>query len=102
MKRMNSMRPAGGQPAGSSSAASGSRRWRDGEVSSGGAPVGGAVAVLAVVEGLERAGADHELLAVGEALLAEEALVEGVVEALDRAVTPRLAGRDEHRGGALV
>jgi hypothetical protein len=38
----------------------------------------------------------------GETLLAEEALVEGVVEVLDRAVAPRLPGRHEARGHPLV
>src|SRR5256885_1628168 len=39
---------------------------------------------------------------VGEAFLAEEPLVEGVVEVLDRAVAPRLPGGDEHRRGVLA
>jgi hypothetical protein len=53
-------------------------------------------------KGFKRAGALGELLAAAEALLAKEALVERVVEVLDRAVAPRLAGRDEHRRRALV
>ena len=54
------------------------------------------------MEALERAGTLGQVREVGEALLAEEALIEGVVEVLDRAVAPRLPGRDEHRCGALV
>ena len=61
----------------------------------GNAAAGGAVAVLGVVEALERAGALAEMLKAREALLAEEALVERVVEVLDRAVAPRFASRDE-------
>jgi hypothetical protein len=61
----------------------------------GGASVGGAVAVVGVVELLE---GERALLEVGgrvEALLPEEAFVEGVVEVLDGAVPPRLARRYE-------
>src|SRR5205807_5051838 len=61
----------------------------------------GAVAVMGVAEALERAGAFGQVLDAGEPLLAEDALLEGVVEVLDGAVAPRLAGRDEHRGGVL-
>src|SRR5579884_2841666 len=63
---------------------------------------GGAVAVLGVVEAFERAGALGQVVDAGEAFGAEEPLLEGVVEVLDRAIAPRLPGRDEHRGGALV
>ena len=51
---------------------------------------------MGIVEALERAGPLGEVREADEALLAEEALVEGVVEVLDRAVAPRLPGRDEH------
>src|SRR5450631_3881088 len=62
----------------------------------GGLPAGGAVAMLAVVEALERVGARAQMLDASETLLAEEALVERVVEVLDAAVAPRLTRRDEH------
>ena len=83
--------PAGRRPTGGDLVDAQRIAARRGRGLVGRAPVGRLVAVLAVVEGLERAGALGELVAVGEALLAEEALVEGVVEALDRAVAPRLS-----------
>ncbi len=44
-------------------------------------------------QGLKRAGTLGELRATGEALLAKEALVEGVVEVLDRAArVPQFVG----------
>lgn len=67
----------------------------------GRASLGGAVACW-LLYGLKRASAMGELLATGEALLAKEALVEGVVEVLDRAVASWLAGGDEHWGRALM
>jgi len=103
MKRMNSTVPRLGQPVGSWSSAIGVR----GLLARGGRLVGRqaarrAVAVLRVVEALERARALGQVLDAGEALLAEETLVECVVEALDGAVAPRLAGWDEHGRGALA
>jgi len=100
MKRMNSTCPRVGQPVGIRCGASGLRGWA--MVSSGARPPVAAVAVLVVVEALERARAIAQLRQAAEALLAEEALVKGVVEALDRAVAPRLARGHEHRRGALV
>ena len=79
------LRLLGQRPWGATDAGAGGLVWR--------AALGGAVAVLGVVEALERASAVGELGAAAEALLAEEALVEGVVEVLDRAVAPRLARR---------
>src|ERR1035438_1068741 len=68
----------------------------------GGLPAGGAVAMLAVGEALERVGARAQMLDASETLLAEEALVERVVEVLDAAVAPRLTRRDEHGRDALA
>lgn len=58
--------------------------------------------MLSVVEALERERALDEMGQSVEALLAEEALLEGVVEVLDRAVAPRFAWRDEHERDLLM
>ena len=100
MKRMYSISGSGRGPAGRHLGDRERVAARPGHGFVGGAPGGRAVAVLSVVEGLKRAGALGELVTAAEALLAEETLVEGVVEVLDRAVAPRLSGRDEHRRGA--
>src|SRR5215216_3247299 len=98
MKRMNFTATAG-RPAGGDLG----QRARGAPGGVGGlvgrSAVGGPVAVLGVVEALERAGPVGKLRAAAEALLAEEALVEGVVEVLDRA---RLSRRHEHRRDTLV
>jgi hypothetical protein len=58
--------------------------------------------MLAVVEALERVGARAQMLDASETLLAEEALVERVVEVLDAAFAPRLTRRDEHGRDGLA
>jgi hypothetical protein len=58
--------------------------------------------VLSVVEALERQRALDEVGQAVEALLAEEALLECVVEVLDRAIAPGFPRRDEHERDPLV
>jgi len=58
--------------------------------------------VVGVVEALEVECPFSEVDERGEALLTEEALVEGVIEVLDGSVSPRLARRHEPGSHALM
>src|SRR6266540_2122170 len=55
------------------------------------------IAVIGVVKALEAQQPPREVREIAEALAAEEALVEGVVEVLDDTLAPGLAEGDEHR-----
>ncbi len=55
-----------------------------------------------VAEPLELPGALDQMIEAAEALLAEEAALEGVVEMLDRAIAPPFPWRDEHGRDLLV